>query len=91
MTAVLTLPEAEALAERTLAAIDAAETAGTDDPLRLADDREQVASDLAGLRECFGSIGPDIGPDGLRRGHAPHARRYSDGLHRTASLYGVEP
>ena len=72
---VLTLAEAGALAERIVAKIDAWVDADETDAYC----RERVASDLAGLREH------PCQPFGCA-----DARRYSDGLRRTAALYGVE-
>ncbi len=91
MTA-LTLDEAEDHAARTLAAIDDAFKGWGQSLPQYAADRERVASDLAGLREhqpgdypdecgvCLHVVDEDICPD---------ARRYLDGLRRTAALYGV--
>ncbi len=97
---VLTLPEAEDLAARTLTKLDTAinhmadvEDHYTGGLLRLV--RERVASDLAGLRECYSwptatpyvrETRVDVWPLMLS-----HARRYSENLHRTAALYGVTP
>jgi Ni,Fe-hydrogenase III component G len=86
--AVLMVAQAEDLAVRIVAAIDALDA----DERRYADvrhywhyaaDRERVASDLAGLRHCerFDEVAS----------HRDHARRYADGLLRTADLYGVQP
>jgi hypothetical protein len=89
--AVLTVEQAEDLAVRIVAAIDALDA----DERRYADvrhywhyaaDRERVASDLAGLRDASAVHG---GPEGIRAER--HARRYADGLLRTADLYGVQP
>lgn len=90
MTDVLSLPDAERLAERTLAAIG-----NTYPPLAADTDRERVASDLAGLRrhasdsissECQWCLGGTGEYDGWP---CADARSYSDGLRRTAALYGV--
>ncbi len=94
---VLTLPEAEDLAARTLTGIDerhAWASRETDEGFYLlvisvVADRERVASDLAGLRECW-AISYSDRLD-LRDLMASHARRYSDNLRRTAALYGVQP
>jgi hypothetical protein len=112
-SAVLTIAQAEALAVRIVAAIDALDA----DERRYADvrhywhyaaDRERVASDLAGLREhandgtgdCTGwsvedfecSYGQTVDyHDVWRTWPCPDARRYADGLLRTAALYGVQP
>jgi hypothetical protein len=97
-SAVLTVAQAEELAVRTLAAIDAFDA----DERRYADvrhywhyaaDRERIASDLAGLREHHLI---EHSAHGLvcRHGETlpcPDARRYSDGLLRTADLYGAQP
>ncbi len=85
--AVLTVEQAERLAAATFGRIDAMDTGlrSTLGHRRLMADRERVESDLAGLRAH----------SGLHR--CPRipavpcadARRYSDGLRRTAALYGV--
>jgi hypothetical protein len=83
----VTPAEAEALAERTVAAIDA------DTRYETLADRERVASDLAGLRRHQ----PEA-PDGYACASCrtsglwpcPDAHAFSDGLLRTAALYGVE-
>ncbi len=86
MTAVLTLEQAEDLAACTLAAIAIADLPVTRGH-HYAADRERVASDLAGLRECYRSDGTPLrGPR-----HVGHARRYSESLVRTAALYGQTP
>ncbi len=85
---VLTLGEAEAFAARTLAAIERMYGAAYSRKERGDADRERVASDLAGLRECYVST-PPYGQSVLRTGELVHARRYSDNLRRTAALYGV--
>lgn len=102
---VLTLAEAEALADRTLAAIDDWAESGLRRQERAAADQERVASDLAGLRQHARapwwdpefSDPDDPIPCGactfdIRRVTWPcdDARRYSDGLRRTATLYGAE-
>jgi hypothetical protein len=86
---VLTIRQAEDLAARTLVAInrEAALILWRAYPA----DRERVASDLAGLR---GHVDPDPEwrhPGCADDGSCPDARRYSDGLLRTAALYGVAP
>jgi hypothetical protein len=96
--AVLTVAQAEDLAVRTLAAIDALDM----EERRYADvrhywhyaaDRERVASDLAGLREHHLIEHPAHGLVCRHGGTlpCPDARRYADGLLRTADLYGVTP
>ena len=93
MTA-LSLAEAEALRDRAREMIDRQEhflRCDEENPLRCpacraVDERERLDSDLAGLRLCYACSGE---PDG---GHAPMdmlLRRFSDGLLRTAALYGV--
>jgi hypothetical protein len=68
-------------------------------------DRERIASDLAGLRDHPPSLGSPFGGHGKtctgdherRNGESgadwpcDDARRYADGLLRTADLYGVQP
>ncbi len=88
MSDVLKLAAAEDLAARTLAAIGWQEELlesriGAE---RVTADRERVASDLEGLRECHQY---DASSGALWSLMLPHARRYSDNLHRTAALYGV--
>lgn len=80
----MTLTEAEDLAARTLAAIEHYVWDTYDDFRRKhwTADRERVASDLAGLRDCF----PLTYDCDMR-----HARRYTASLRRTAALYGVTP
>jgi hypothetical protein len=90
--ATLTVEQAEDLTARTFDAIDARlgdlHPALRHGALNLNADRERIASDLAGLRECWGNLPPDRGPwTHFER----HARRYSDGPRRTARLYGVTP
>lgn len=87
----MTPAEAEALAERTLAAIN--RRCGpceqcTVEECATAADRERVASDLAGWQAHALNLGnhDDHGDDG---DECPDARRYADGLLRTAALYGV--
>ena len=77
----MTLEEAEALAERTLAAIVAAQEQAADYRHYYAD-RERVASDLAGLRDCWWRASHQGRMD------EPHATRYTEGLLRTARLWG---
>jgi hypothetical protein len=84
---VLTLAEAEALAERVLEALAGRWF------WSLSADRERIASDLAGLRQHYQYPGSgmlcvrcDPSDDAWP---CSDARRYSDGLVRTASLYGV--
>lgn len=83
MSDVLSLPDAERLAKRTLAAIAEWDTPciGWEPKDHYDTDRERVDSDLAGLRECWPSGQYPLFP-GL-------ARRFSDNLRRTATLYGV--
>jgi hypothetical protein len=91
-SAVLTVEQAEDLAARTLAAIEERQLYSRATQ-QLDADRERVASDLTGLREHafltdrrFTLCARDafLQP-------CPDARRYSDGLLRTAALYGVTP
>jgi hypothetical protein len=97
MSDALTLEQAEDLAARTLAAIEEQEcdayalrgpfrSVTSHAMRRCAADRERVASDLAGLRECIAAA--DSAP-GLWTTLHKHARRYSDNLRRTGALYGV--
>lgn len=83
---VLSLLDAEHLAERTLAAIDRASLLGDISLDEAINDRERVASDLAGLRAHLEGDGEHV-----HRGAdvCSDARRYSDGLRRTGRLYGV--
>jgi hypothetical protein len=79
------LEQAEALAARVLVAIDQ-----YDHPMHSAGavldaDRERVASDLAGIRDSARLLAVRTETDEIH-----HARRYADGLLRTARLYGVE-
>lgn len=77
----LTVTQAEDLASRTLAATYNCIGYG---PEQDAANRERVASDLAGLLDCYDT----------RRAYADHRAdhfaRYTAGLLRTAALYGVE-
>ncbi len=90
MSDALTLAAAEDLAARTLAAIGWQEELleGRIGVERVAADRERIESDLAGLRghasivQCHDHVGEWPCDD---------ARRYSEGLLRTAALYGVVP
>lgn len=87
----MTLDQAEDLAARTLAAIDAAYRGCPPTLPDYAADRERVQSDLAGLQQHVYS--PIHGvcrcqPLGADQ-PCPDARRYADGLRRTAALYGV--
>jgi hypothetical protein len=79
--------EAADLAARTFAAIDAVNGGPAHDGTHAAD-RERVASDLAGLRDCYRV---SFTGDRVGKGHEGHATRYADGLRRTATLYGVTP
>jgi hypothetical protein len=97
--AVLTVAQAEDLAVRIVAAIDALDA----DERRYADvrhyrhyaaDRERVESDLAGLRDHHrgsGILTDECGRCYQMSGPCDDARRYADGLLRTADLYGVQP
>ncbi len=96
---VLTLPEAEALAERVFRAIGYADrAAGAMSPETCAD-RERLKSDLAGLRRHHHDVYQGWGDNGCAIcGHASETESYpcldaqdrSDGLIRTAREYGVE-
>ncbi len=102
---VLTLGEAEAFAARTLAAIERMYGAAYARKERGDADRERVVSNIEGLRRHDDSQGdewvdPDEGPQPSRCSWCTYddraidwpctdARRYSDGLRRTAALYGV--
>jgi hypothetical protein len=98
-SAVLTVERAEDLAVRIVAAIDTLDA----DERRYADvrhywhyaaDRERVASDLAGLREHHrgsGILTDECGRCYQMSDPCDDARRYADGLLRTADLYGVTP
>ncbi len=99
MSEVLSVEEAERLAAATLDKINAMDNGlrSTLGHRRLTADREQVESDLVGLREHRHVPGPSILDQQLSDTCAwgmqwpcPDARRYSDGLRRTAALYGVE-
>lgn len=82
----MTPDRAADLAARTLAAIDAQNSAAWAVFPGLSEYcRERVASDLAGLRSCR-----QREPVVLIE-HADHALRYAEGLKRTAALYGVQP
>lgn len=72
--------------------------------LNLNADRERVASDLAGLLDhdnvndgdCGRCVVPEWGYPTHGHSHpqawpCPDARRYADGLRRTAALYGLPP
>lgn len=90
----MTPAEAEDLAARTLAAIDACSEFSSVHRMGYAADRERVASDLAGLRQHYpftDGIGRECCHDSSRPMPCPDARRYADGLKRTAALYGVTP
>lgn len=76
----LTIEQATDLAERTLAAIDRLDYSRLRADIDQAD-RERVASDLAGLLDCWSAS---------RHERARHADRYVAGLRRTAALYGVK-
>jgi hypothetical protein len=93
----LTVAQAEDLAVRIVAAIDALDA----DERRYADvrhywhyaaDRERVASDLAGLRLHSGTGDRhDCNACWSEREFCGDAHRYSDGLLRTAALYELQP
>jgi hypothetical protein len=77
---MMTPTQAEVLAERIIAAIEASEDDVPHE--RRGIDRDRVASDIAGLRECWqNGVIPML--------HVLHAARYEAGLRRTADLYGV--
>jgi hypothetical protein len=78
----VTPQEAETLAARVLAAIDAELTR-----YEAYADRERVQSDLLGIREVHAWCRIHDVP--YEPGFS-HARRYTDGLKRTAALYGIE-
>jgi hypothetical protein len=88
-SAVLTVEQAEALAYRVLGAIADRDRVVMQVPWSdrvFAADRERVASDLTGLRLCWK----------VERFHWSTAWHtlvglFSDGLRRTAALYGVTP
>ena len=88
----MTPEEAEALAQRTLAVIDADEaatrTAGTGGVTHRHDaDRARIAADLEGLQRADRLPGR-----GLEEADLLWLRAvFSDGLIRTAALYGVRP
>lgn len=90
----LALADAEALAERTLAAMDGYTLHSClECPEVQAADRERVASDLEGLQEHDALDGP-ADPPWCQRCESedwpcPDARRYLAGLRRTAALYDV--
>lgn len=95
-------PAAADLAARTLAAIDAQEehAPGAFLGLLASYARERVASDLAGLQDHqpdeaearYCASHADVnGQAHCKRRDCADARRYSDGLRRTAALYGVTP
>lgn len=90
MSDVLTLPEAEDLASRTLAAIKERDedTYTHDLHEHHRADRERVASDLAGLRHAR-FLAATLDRDYYEID--TYALRCSDGLLRTATLYGVTP
>jgi hypothetical protein len=79
----VTRTELETLAERILAVIDSRPYA-YDDICEA--DRERVASDLAGLRQHSPALCARLCSAPV---DCPDARRYADGLLRTAVLYGV--
>lgn len=85
----LTLRQAEALAERTLAALEPDVLAfyGRTNGQREAADRERVQADLEGLKAVWSLYG-DLSL--MPKTDRDHFRRYYVGLIRTARLYGVE-
>lgn len=83
-TAVVTLREAEQLAGAALAAIDQAYDGQPNEIGRA--DRERVKSDLAGLRRHTPALCEWLCP---APGECPDRRAFTDGLRRTAALYGV--
>jgi hypothetical protein len=91
----LTLPDAEALARRALAMIDAnAEAIRRAARVALTDrhdtDRSRIADDLDGLRTVENLAG--LGLPEPAAGEVVRLRTtFSDGLLRTAALYGVRP
>ncbi len=94
MSEVLTVQEAERLVTILLPTIARIERHIDDEPWATrvyAADRERVQSDLAGLRQHGESLrSPGFCERCDRRLQpCPDARRYSDGLRRTAALYGV--
>lgn len=84
-TPTLTVEQAEALAEKVLAAIYRQRVLSSVPPAIHAADRQRVASDLAGLRDVETFQECKCGCWQMN----PHAYRYSDGLIRTAKLYGA--
>lgn len=80
------LDQAADLAARILIRIDAWESLDTGSPAMRAADRERVASDLEGLRDCQAFDDANMYVTSTM-----HAYRYAEGLRRTARLYGVEP
>lgn len=83
---MLTLAQAEDVAARTLAAISTDPNSVESD--HWAADRERLASDLAGLREC------DYAMQNVPGAHEAAMLlrvRFAHGLRRTAALYGVTP
>ena len=87
---VLSLAEAERLAELLLEGLSSwtTFTVGGDGTRRwLVADRERVASDLAGIRRHHTET--DVCAVDWLTWPCADARRYSDGLKRTAALYGV--
>jgi hypothetical protein len=88
----LTLDEAEALAQRTLAMIDASEAViGKAATVVVTDrhdaDRARVAADLEGLRRADRRPGRGLEEPDLQWLRTT----FSDGLLRTAALYGLRP
>lgn len=85
---MLTVSEADALADRTLLAIDGITMQVGALTGRAEDDRERVLSDLAGVHSHYDS-GGWCTCDSHRAGQCEDAGRYAEGLRRTARLYGV--
>lgn len=88
LTTAMTLDEAQRLHDAALAAIGGSEHHPPvhKSQCALCADRERLASDLAGLDGCYRYT---TRGRALDRRHESHAHRYSDGLRRTAALYGV--
>ncbi len=95
MSKSLTIEEAERLAVATLAAIDTMYAVWLDPASEaLAADWKRIESDLAGLREhqrCGTATDGIWNSACIHGGPCPDARRYFDGLRRTATLYGITP
>ena len=87
MADVLSLPDAERLAEQVLAEIDAALRYVSGNQARRMTDRARVESDLAGLRLAVLHDGQEPHPE-VQLGRI--RRLFSDGLRATAALYGTD-